>query len=247
MEAAGAAGGPGERLRAAHPVAGDLRAARRAVRGRSAVPGGHQDRWSTWTPRAGRDGRAHQDLRPSCTGSSQRKRAAPGDDLLSGLVASGELNDEELTGVAVLLLVAGHETTANMIALGTYALLTNPDQLAAMRDDPALVTTRVEELLRYLTIIHLGPIRTALEDVELDGRLDQEGRLRHPAPAGRQPRPRPLPGPRPPRRHPRGHRPPGLRARHPPVPRPATRPHRDAHRLRCAVAPATWPRLGGTT
>jgi len=108
-------------------------------------------------------------------GLIQRKRAAPGDDLISGLVASGELNDEELTGVAVLLLVAGHETTANMIALGTYALLTNPGQLAAMRDDPAQVNNGVEELLRYLTIIHLGPIRTALEDVELEGRLVKKG------------------------------------------------------------------------
>ncbi|WP_336209062.1 cytochrome P450 [Nonomuraea sp. LPB2021202275-12-8] len=108
-------------------------------------------------------------------GLIQRKRAEPEDDLLSGLVAGGELNDEELTGVAVLLLIAGHETTANMLGLGTYALLTNPDQLAAMRDDPALVDNGVEELLRYLTIIHLGPIRTALEDVEIEGHLIRKG------------------------------------------------------------------------
>jgi cytochrome P450 len=108
-------------------------------------------------------------------GLIQRKRAAPEDDLLSGLVASGELNDEELTGAAVLLLIAGHETTANMIALGTYALLTNPGQLAAMREDPSLVSNGVEELLRYLSILHIGPVKSALEDVELDGRLIKKG------------------------------------------------------------------------
>ncbi|WP_406673079.1 cytochrome P450 [Nonomuraea sp. N2-4H] len=99
----------------------------------------------------------------------QRKREQPADDLLSGLVQSGELNDEELTGVGVLLLVAGHETTANMLGLGTYALLTNPEQLALLRDDPSLAENAVEELLRYLTIIHLGPVRAATQDVEIEG------------------------------------------------------------------------------
>jgi cytochrome P450 len=108
-------------------------------------------------------------------GLIRRKRAQPADDLLSGLIENGELDDDELTGVAFLLLVAGHETTANMLGLGTYALLTNPGQLAVMRDDPAAVENGVEELLRYLTIIHLGPMRTALEDVELGGRLIGKG------------------------------------------------------------------------
>ncbi|MEU4224583.1 cytochrome P450 [Nonomuraea sp. NPDC026600] len=108
-------------------------------------------------------------------GLIQRKRAKPTDDLLSGLVESGELNDEELTGVAFLLLVAGHETTANMLGLGTYALLTNPAQLAVMRDDPSAVENGVEELLRYLTIIHLGPLRSALADVEIEGQVIKAG------------------------------------------------------------------------
>jgi cytochrome P450 len=107
----------------------------------------------------------------------ERKRAEPSDDLLGGLVAGGELNDEELAGVGLLLLVAGHETTANMLALGTFALLTNPKQLAAMRDDPDVVEGAVEELLRYLTIIHIGPMRTALEDVDLDGHLIKAGEV----------------------------------------------------------------------
>ncbi|SEG84285.1 Cytochrome P450 [Nonomuraea solani] len=108
-------------------------------------------------------------------GLIQRKRAEPADDLLSGLVEGGELTDEELTGVGFLLLVAGFETTANMLGLGAYALLTNPDQLAAMRDDPALVENGVEELLRYLTIIHVGPVRAALEDVEIEGHTIRAG------------------------------------------------------------------------
>jgi len=97
------------------------------------------------------------------------KRAAPTDDLLGGLVASGELTDEEVTGVAMLLLIAGHETTANMLALGAYALLRNPDQLARLRADPALIDGAVEELLRYLSIIHTGLTRTALEDLTIEG------------------------------------------------------------------------------
>ncbi|TMR03097.1 cytochrome P450 [Nonomuraea turkmeniaca] len=110
-------------------------------------------------------------------GLIQRKRKEPGDDLLSGLIEGGDLNDEELTGVAFLLLVAGHETTANMLGLGTFTLLTNPGQLAAMRDDPSVVENGVEELLRYLTIIHLGPFRLALEDLEIEGNLIKAGEM----------------------------------------------------------------------
>ncbi|MCF6469866.1 cytochrome P450 [Nonomuraea sp. MG754425] len=69
----------------------------------------------------------------------------------------------------MLLLVAGHETTANMIALGTWTLLRHPEQLEALRADPALIGNAVEELLRYLSIIQFGAQRAALEDVTLDG------------------------------------------------------------------------------
>ncbi|MGW1792720.1 cytochrome P450 [Streptomyces tubercidicus] len=103
------------------------------------------------------------------------KRAHPTDDILSGLVQSEQLTDEELAGVGSLLLLAGHETTANMIALGTMCLLGNPEQLAALRSDPALMDGAVEELLRYLTIIQYGLRRVALEDVELDGHRIEAG------------------------------------------------------------------------
>ncbi|MBW0102232.1 cytochrome P450 [Pseudonocardia sp. KRD291] len=99
------------------------------------------------------------------------KRARPADDLLSGLVHDAEqpLTDAQLIDVALVLLGAGHETTANMLALGTYALLQNPEQLAALRENPALIDDAVEELLRYLSIIQLGVSRIATETVTVGG------------------------------------------------------------------------------
>src|SRR5438067_1107744 len=95
----------------------------------------------------------------------------PGDDLLSGLtgrVKAGELTRQDAAQIGVLLLIAGHETTANMIALGTLALLEHPDQLALLRDadDPKLVASAVEELLRYLHITHNRRRRAVREDIE---------------------------------------------------------------------------------
>ncbi|MFC9686101.1 cytochrome P450 [Streptomyces sp. NPDC056948] len=101
------------------------------------------------------------------------KRAEPTDDLLSDLTTS-DLTDEELAGIGGLLLAAGLDTTANMLALGTFALLSNPDQLDALRADPGLAEQAVEELLRYLSVA--DPIlRAALEDVEVEGRLIRAG------------------------------------------------------------------------
>jgi len=99
------------------------------------------------------------------------KRAAPGDDLLSGLIheADPPLTDAQLVDVALVLLGAGHETTANMLALGTFALLQNPDQLAALRADPGLIDNTVEELLRYLSIIQLGVCRIATGGASIGG------------------------------------------------------------------------------
>ncbi len=101
------------------------------------------------------------------------KRAEPTDDLLGDLTST-DLSDEELTGLGSFLLGAGLETTANMLALGTYALLRHPAQFAALRDDPSLAPQAVEELLRYLTITHTGA-KSALEDVELHGKLIKAG------------------------------------------------------------------------
>lgn len=101
------------------------------------------------------------------------KRARPTDDLLTGLTET-DLTDEELTNIGFTLLGAGLDTTANMIALGTFALLRHPGQLTALRDDPELVDHAIEELLRYLSIVPFT-VRTALEDVELDGQLIKAG------------------------------------------------------------------------
>ncbi|MGI5459324.1 cytochrome P450 [Streptomyces sp. CA-249302] len=97
----------------------------------------------------------------------------PADDLVSRLaterVATGEITVEEAVGVAALLLIAGQETTANMIPLAVVALLRHPEQLAVLRADPGRWPDAVEELLRYLTVAHSGMRRIATEDVEVSG------------------------------------------------------------------------------
>jgi len=111
----------------------------------------------------------------------EAKNEKPGDDLLSELVVqqvrTGALTPEDVTLMSTLLLVAGHETTANMIALGTFALLEHPDQLALLRhsDDPGAVARAVDELLRYLTVLHTGRGRVALEDIEVAGTVIRAG------------------------------------------------------------------------
>ncbi|GAA1408404.1 cytochrome P450 [Kitasatospora putterlickiae] len=102
------------------------------------------------------------------------KRAEPSDDLLGELAHDSDLTDEELVGVGGFLLAAGLDTTANMIAHGTFALLANPVQAEALRGDPELASQAVEELMRYLTVAHTG-VKTALEDVEVEGRLIRAG------------------------------------------------------------------------
>jgi cytochrome P450 len=108
-----------------------------------------------------------------------RRTEEPADDLLSRLaterVATGQATVEEAVGVSFVLLLGGHETTANMIALSTVALLRDPAQLAALRADPALWPGAVDELLRYLTVVHSGMRRVATEDVEVGGVLIRAG------------------------------------------------------------------------
>ncbi|MFC4115946.1 cytochrome P450 [Nonomuraea zeae] len=97
-----------------------------------------------------------------------QRKSPDDDDLIGGLKA--ELSVEELTNVALILLVAGHETTANMLALGAFALLREG------RREREFGAEAVEELLRWLSILHLGaPSRTALEDVEVAGELVRAG------------------------------------------------------------------------
>ena len=96
---------------------------------------------------------ADGELRQITTEMIAWKRANPADDLLTALIHAEDdgdvLDDEELVAQTLLLYLAGHETTVNLIASGTVALLRHPGQLALLRDDPALVANAVEELLRY--------------------------------------------------------------------------------------------------
>ena len=100
------------------------------------------------------------------------RRRAPGDDLISGMIEAQEerdaLTDQELLATSFLLLLAGHETTTNLIGNGTLALLRNPEQLARLRAEPALLENAVEELLRYDSPVQ-ATVRVATEDVELGG------------------------------------------------------------------------------
>ncbi|MFJ9123403.1 cytochrome P450 [Streptomyces sp. NPDC102340] len=123
---------------------------------------------------------AHTNLATYLDDLVGRKLSEPGDDLLSSLctqIENGEITRRQAATMGVLLLLGGHETTANMISLGTLLLLQHPDQLALIRDtdDPAVIRTAVEELLRYLSIVHLGRRRTAMEDIEVAGHTIRAG------------------------------------------------------------------------
>lgn len=100
------------------------------------------------------------------------------DDLLSVLMAAEvdgqRLSDEDLLNFCYLLLIAGNETTRNLIALGMLALIENPAQFRTLRDDPSLVTTAVEEMLRYTSPV-TSMARCATQDVELRGQVIREG------------------------------------------------------------------------
>lgn len=97
--------------------------------------------------------------------------AEPGEDILGMLVREhgDEVSHAELVGIASLLLIAGHETTSNMLSLGTLALLEHPDQADLIRADPELTRPAVEELLRWLSIVHTGVVRVATRDTEIRG------------------------------------------------------------------------------
>ncbi|TMR27888.1 cytochrome P450 [Nonomuraea zeae] len=99
----------------------------------------------------------------------------PDDGVLAHAVASGDLSDDELTNLGMVLLATGHLPTSSMLALGTFALLTDPDQRARLPADPELAGPAVEELLRYLSILQFDVRRTALADVEIGGQVIAAG------------------------------------------------------------------------
>jgi cytochrome P450 len=111
----------------------------------------------------------------------ERRRIDPKDDLMTALVqaeeAGDKLSEDELLAMGFLLLVAGHETTVNLIASGTLALLENPDQMEKLKEDPSLSGPAVEELLRYTSPVDMATERYAREDVEVAGTTIPRGEL----------------------------------------------------------------------
>jgi cytochrome P450 len=108
------------------------------------------------------------------------RRKEPREDLISRLVAAEErgqtLTEDEMLGTVALLLVAGNETTAHLISNGMLVLLRNPDQMARLRDDPALLPSAVDELLRYTGPVHTTR-RVAKTDVSLGGAEIRRGEV----------------------------------------------------------------------
>ncbi|GCE14903.1 cytochrome P450 [Tengunoibacter tsumagoiensis] len=108
----------------------------------------------------------------------QKLKVHPGDNLLSGLLAArddeGAMSSQELIATAILLLIAGHETTVNLITNGTLAMLRSPQLLAHLRQKPELIVPYVEELLRYDPPVHFRN-RTALADITIAGTTIPQG------------------------------------------------------------------------
>lgn len=109
------------------------------------------------------------------------RRADPQDDLTSALIhaeeAGDRLSEDELLAMIFLLLIAGHETTVNLIGNGTLTLLQHPEQMEALRRDPSLIKTAIEELLRYTVPVFMSTERYAREDVTIQGVTIPRGEL----------------------------------------------------------------------
>lgn len=158
------------------------------------VPPEHRDRFKAWSddivatlggpmvpePVLQQGSKSIHELAEYIRAVIAERRQEPRDDLISGLIAAEEqgqiLSEDEMLATAMLLLVAGNETTTNLIGNGMLALLRNPDQLCMLWDDPSLIPMAIEELLRYD-----GPVqatsRVAMEDMEIDGRPIEKGQV----------------------------------------------------------------------
>jgi cytochrome P450 len=162
------------------------------------IPAGDRKQFRTWTQVMVNSG--EQSLQAEETGHAiggffqyiknllQEKREHPGDDLLSKLVQVEEngdtLSENELVAMTFLLIVAGHETTVNLIGDGTLALLQHPEQMRQLRDNPSAIVTAVEELLRFTAPVGLSDERWALEDVVIHGTTIHRGELVYAALSG---------------------------------------------------------------
>ncbi|MFI8993602.1 cytochrome P450 [Streptomyces sp. NPDC053542] len=145
------------------------------------VPDLDRERFRRWSDAfvtangpSGRDGTEEAELARYLVQLIEDKRRSPGQDLFSTLIRTTDddgdrLSGDELVGMAFLLLVAGHETTVGLIANGTLALLSHPDQLAALRGDWGLLDNAVEEMLRYDGPVETSTWRYTAEPVEIGG------------------------------------------------------------------------------
>jgi cytochrome P450 len=110
---------------------------------------------------------------------AEESGAAPGDHLVGRVIAKNQekrvLRQEDIAALCLSLLSAGHETTANVISLGTVLLLQNPEQLATIRADPARTPGAVEEILRYTSITDPSGQRVALADIEVGDMVVKKG------------------------------------------------------------------------
>ena len=110
---------------------------------------------------------------------AEQRRAVPDDGLISGLLAANEdgdsLSDDEVIAMIFLLMLAGHDTTANLIGSSAVALIEHPEQAARWRSDSDLTTSAVEELLRFTTPVPCGTARTLLDDVSIEGTVMPKG------------------------------------------------------------------------
>lgn len=122
---------------------------------------------------------ALRELRAYVSGLVERMRAHPGEGMLAALMQEhgDDLSTEELTGIGTVLLIAGHETTANMLGLGTLALLRHPEQLRIVRDHPEHVDAAVEELLRWLSVVTTNLTRIVVEPIVIAGQRIEAGEL----------------------------------------------------------------------
>lgn len=143
------------------------------------IPSADRDKFRDWTrnllfvPDADENRRAAMEFGMYMNSLIDERRDNPQEDVLSGLIQAEEAGDRldrmELLSMLFLLLVAGHETTVNLIANGTLLLLQHPDQMQKLKDNPALIRSAVEEMLRYNGPVETTTFRWAFQDVEVGG------------------------------------------------------------------------------
>lgn len=155
------------------------------------VPSADQDQFRAWSnvlltaiapqPMGPEVVAAAQELRQYLDSRIEERRRTPTEDLITGLIQAEEggdkLTKEELHGMVYLLLIAGYETTVNLIGNGMLALLQQPDQLARLRSNPALLPTAIEELLRFCAPVMMSTLRYAAEDLSLGGLVIPKGEM----------------------------------------------------------------------